>query len=82
MDEGSETVLTQLGGLEAEDKEDGVNDVGLAVAVGANDACEVGIEGAEAVPAVVGLEVLQLQLVDEHEIDYWLIVTAWSVCRM
>lgn len=62
--EGGEAVLAQFGGLEAEDEEHGIDDVGLAVAVGADHAGEVRVEGAEDVPAVVGLEVLELQLVD------------------
>ena len=41
VDEGGETILSQFGRLEAEDEEDGIDYVGLAVAVGADDAGEV-----------------------------------------
>lgn len=64
VDEGGEAVLAQFGGLEAEDEEHGIDDIGLAVAVGADDAGEVRVEGTQHVPAVVGLEVLELELVD------------------
>ena len=69
MDEGGQAVLPEFAGFEAEDEEDGVDDVGLAVAVGADDAVEVGVEGAQHVLPVVGLEVDHLELVDDHGIN-------------
>lgn len=66
MDKGGQAVLSEFAGFEAEDEEDGVDDVGLAVAVGADYTVEVGVEGAQHVLSVVGLEVDHLELMDDH----------------
>ena len=66
MYEGCQTVLPEFAGFEAEDEEDGVDDVGLAVAIGADYTVEVRIEGAQNVLSIVGLEVDHLELMDDH----------------
>ncbi len=66
MNEGGEGVLPEFGAFESEDKEHGIKDVGLAVAVGPDDAGEVRVEGADGVVAEIRLEVGDLELVDFH----------------
>ena len=69
MNEGGQTVLPKFAGFEAEDEENGVDDVRLAVAIGADYTVEVGVEGAQHVFSVVGLEVDHLELMDDHGIN-------------
>ena len=58
--------MPEFARLETKDKEDGVDDVGLAVAVGSDYAVEMLVEGAESVLSAVGFEVDHLELVDDH----------------
>lgn len=48
---------------DSQDEADGVHEVGLTGAIGADDGGEV-VEGADHLVALVGLEVLELQAVD------------------
>lgn len=52
-----------MGGADAEDEADGVHEIGLTGAVGADDGREV-VEGADGLEALVGLEVLELEAED------------------
>lgn len=66
MYEGGKGVLPEFARFEAKDKEDGVDDVGLAVAIGPDDAVEMLVEGAKSVFSAVGFEVDHLELVNDH----------------
>lgn len=66
VDKCRQTILAQLGGLESKDEKDSIDDVWLAVAIGADDTGEMRVEWTDGVPSVVWFEVLELQLVDEH----------------
>lgn len=63
IDEVLELRTAELAGADAEDEADGVHEVGLTGAVGADDGGEV-VEGADHLEALVGLEILHLQTVD------------------
>lgn len=63
VDEVLELGAAEVAGADAEDEANGVHEVGLAGAVGADDGGEVE-EGADGLVALVGLEVLQLQADD------------------
>lgn len=52
-----------MSGADAEDEADGVHEVGLPGAIGADDGGEV-VEGADGLKPLVGLEVLELEAVD------------------
>lgn len=63
VDEVLELRTAELAGADAEDEADGVHEVGLTSAVGADDGSEV-VEGADHLEALVGLEIVHLQTVD------------------
>ena len=64
-DEVLHLLRTEVAGLHAQDEGDGVHEVGLAGAVGTDDAGEV-MEGPDPLQAGVGLEVLELEVGDRH----------------
>ena len=64
-DEVLHLLRTEVAGLHAQDEGNGVHEVGLAGAVGTDDAGEV-MEGPDPLQAGVGLEVLELEVGDRH----------------
>lgn len=63
VDEVLELRAAELASADAEDEADGVHEIGLAGAVGADDGGEV-VEGTDHLEALVGLEILYLEAVD------------------
>lgn len=66
--------MSQFAGFEAEDKQDGINDIGLSIAVGTYDAVEMRIERSKSVLAEVGLEVVDFELMDDHDFIMVLVI--------
>jgi len=63
VDEVLELRAAEMAGADAEDEANGVHEVGLSSAVGADDGSEV-VEWTDHLEALVGLEILHLQTVD------------------
>jgi len=66
VNERSEAVLSEFAGLEAKHEQNGVDDVGLAVAIGSNNTVKMVVKWTYVYVSVVGFEVEQLQLVNQH----------------
>lgn len=66
VDELVELVEAHPAGVEAEDEQHALDEVGLPGAVGTHNTGEVAVEGADDLPARVGFEVLQDEVVDDE----------------